>query len=145
MRSKYIISAAKTDIELNGLIYEKVDNFKYLGALVTSQNETETDIKDKIAMDNRCFRAFNKVLGTRYLSKNVKIRTYKTAIRPIILHGSETWTIIGKMASTLMTWERKILRKIYGPRCEQGVWRIRSNLEIQNMYKSPDIVIEIKV
>jgi hypothetical protein len=44
-----------------------------------------------------------------------------------------------------MTWERKILRKIYGPKCGQGVWRIRSNLEIQNMYKSPDIVTEIKV
>jgi hypothetical protein len=43
-----------------------------------------------------------------------------------------------------MTWERKILRKIYGPKSEQGVWR-RSNLEIQNMYKSPDIVTEIKV
>jgi hypothetical protein len=49
------------------------------------------------------------------------------------------------MASSLMTWERKILRKIYGPKSDQGVWRIRSNLEIQNMYKSPDIVTEIKV
>jgi hypothetical protein len=49
------------------------------------------------------------------------------------------------MAYTLMTWERKILRKIYGPKCEQGIWRIRSNLEIQNMFKSPDIVTEIKV
>jgi hypothetical protein len=49
------------------------------------------------------------------------------------------------MASTLMTCERKILRKIYGPKCEQGEWRIRSNLQIQNMYKSPDIVTEIKV
>jgi hypothetical protein len=44
-----------------------------------------------------------------------------------------------------MTWERKILRKIYRPKCEQGVWRIRSNLEIQSMCKSPDIVMEIKV
>jgi hypothetical protein len=44
-----------------------------------------------------------------------------------------------------MTWERKILRKIYGPKSEQGVWRIISNLEIHNMYKSPDIVAEIKV
>jgi hypothetical protein len=111
MRSNDIINAAKTDIELNGQIYERVDNFKYLAALVTPQNDTETDIKDKIAMGNR-FRAFNKVLGTRYVSKNVKIRTYKTVIRPIILYGSETWTITGKMASTLMTWERKILRKI---------------------------------
>jgi hypothetical protein len=75
----------------------------------------------------------------------VKIRTYKTVIRPIILYGSETWTVTGKMASTLMTWERKVLRKIYGPKCEQGVWRIRSNLEIQNVYKSSDIVTEIKV
>jgi hypothetical protein len=44
-----------------------------------------------------------------------------------------------------MTWERKILRKIYGPESEQGVWRIRSNLQIKNMCKSPDIVREIKV
>jgi transcription termination factor 2 len=44
-----------------------------------------------------------------------------------------------------MTWERKILRKIYGPKSEQGVLRIRSNVEIQNMYKLPDIVTEVKV
>jgi hypothetical protein len=75
----------------------------------------------------------------------MKVRTYKTIIRPVILYGNETWTITGKMASTLMILERKILRKIYGPKSEQGIWRIRSNLEIQNMYKSPDIVTEIKV
>jgi hypothetical protein len=49
------------------------------------------------------------------------------------------------MASSLMTWERKILQKIYGPKCEQGVWRIRTNLELQNVYRSPDVVTEIKV
>jgi hypothetical protein len=49
------------------------------------------------------------------------------------------------MASSLMTWEGKILRKIYGPKCEQGVWRMRTNLELQNMYRSPDIVTETKV
>jgi hypothetical protein len=38
-----------------------------------------------------------------------------------------------------------ILRKIYTPKCEQGVWRVRSNLELQNAYKSPGIVTEIKI
>jgi hypothetical protein len=75
----------------------------------------------------------------------VKIRTYKTVIRPIIVYSSETWTVTGKMASTLMTLEREILRKIYGPKYEQGVWRIRSNLEIQKLYKSLNIVTKIKV
>jgi hypothetical protein len=132
-------------IKLNGRIYEIFDNFKYVGALARSQNKTETDIKDKIAAGKRCFPAFNKMLGTRHLSKNMKIRTFKTIIRPIIFYGSETWTITGKMVSTLMTLEIKILREICGPKSEQGVWRIRSNIEIQNMYKSPYIVREIKV
>jgi hypothetical protein len=44
-----------------------------------------------------------------------------------------------------MAWERKILRKIYGPKCEQGVWRIRTKLEFQNVYRSPYIATEIKV
>jgi hypothetical protein len=72
----------------------------------------ETDIKDKIAMGIRCFGTFNKMLGTRYLSKNMKIRTNKTIVRPVILCGSETWTIMGKMASTLMSSEKKILKKV---------------------------------
>jgi hypothetical protein len=44
MRSKDIINVASMRIELNGQIYEMVGNFKCLGTLVTSQNETETDI-----------------------------------------------------------------------------------------------------
>jgi hypothetical protein len=43
MRSKEIIGAANVDIKLNGQIYERVDNFKYVGALVTSHNETDLD------------------------------------------------------------------------------------------------------
>jgi hypothetical protein len=58
----------------------------------------------------------------------MKVRTYKTIIRPVTLYDSETWTTTGKMESTLMTWERKILRKIYGSECEKGVWKTRSNL-----------------
>jgi hypothetical protein len=49
------------------------------------------------------------------------------------------------MVSILMTSERKFLRKIYGPKCEKGVWRIRSNLEVQIARQSPDIVTEIKI
>jgi hypothetical protein len=66
---------------------------------LTTYLGNSTDIKYKIAAGSRCFRAFNKMPGTRYLSKNMKIRTYKTIIRPIILYGSETWTINGKMNS----------------------------------------------
>jgi hypothetical protein len=60
MRSKETIGACNIDIQLNGRFYARVDNFKYLGALVTSQNETETDIKDKISAGNRCFEPLTR-------------------------------------------------------------------------------------
>jgi hypothetical protein len=49
------------------------------------------------------------------------------------------------MESTLITWERKIFRKIRGPTCENGFWSIKINQEICNEFKSPDIVTVIKV
>jgi hypothetical protein len=45
----------------------------------------------------------------------------------------------------LMTWERKILRKIYGPTKENGRWRIKMNEELMTKYKTPDIVSIIKI
>jgi hypothetical protein len=44
-----------------------------------------------------------------------------------------------------MTWERKILRKIYGPTKENGQWRIKTNLELMTKYKSQNIVTVIKI
>jgi hypothetical protein len=50
-----------------------------------------------------------------------------------------------KMGRALMTWERKILRIIYGPTYENGHWRIKINLEMYSNCKSPDILTVIKV
>jgi ubiquitin-protein ligase len=49
------------------------------------------------------------------------------------------------MERDLMTWERKILRKIYGTTYENGYWRIEMNQEIYNKFKPPNILIAIKV
>ena len=44
-----------------------------------------------------------------------------------------------------MTWERKILRKIYGPTKENGQWRVKTNLELMAKYKSQDTVTVTKI
>jgi hypothetical protein len=40
----------------------------------------------------------------------------------------------------LNTWEMEILRTIYGPVVEQGIWTIRTNQELQVLCKDLDIV-----
>ena len=44
----------------------------------------------------------------------------------------------------LNTWERKVLRKIYGAVQDKDGWRTRTNEEIYALYEDPTIVAEIK-
>jgi hypothetical protein len=50
---------------------------------------------------------------------------YKTLILPVALYASETWPLTKNNEIALNTFERKILRKIYGPIQENGTWRKR--------------------
>jgi hypothetical protein len=56
------------------------------------------------------------------MSRHAKLLIYKTIIRPVGTHASETAVNI---------WEREIMRKIYGPINEGEQWRIRTNAELQ--------------
>uniref|UniRef100_A0A8D8W071 Endonuclease-reverse transcriptase n=2 Tax=Cacopsylla melanoneura TaxID=428564 RepID=A0A8D8W071_9HEMI len=49
-----------------------------------------------------------------------------------------------RYVSELRTFENKILRKIYGPVCERGIWRIRKNKEIRDLFNEPDIIANIR-
>jgi hypothetical protein len=44
----------------------------------------------------------------------------------------------------LGTWERKILRRVYGPVVEQGMWKIRTNQELRELCKNLDIITDIE-
>ena len=41
-------------------------------------------------------------------------------------------------------WERKVLRRIFGPVNENDNWRIRTNKELHNLYQDIDLVTLIK-
>jgi len=97
--------------------------------MITSLNDIETEIKSKIAVGNKCYYALGTILKRRSISQSIKIYLYKTIIRPVVTYGAETWTLTSKMEKMLMTWERKILRNIYGPTKENGQWRIKTNEE----------------
>jgi hypothetical protein len=48
------------------------------------------------------------------------------------------------MDEGLRVWARKILRKVYSPKRDTNGWRIRTNKELQDQYRSGDIVTSIK-
>jgi hypothetical protein len=70
------------------------------------------------------------------------MKIYKMAIRPVVT--SETWTLTAKDENNLRIFERQILRKIFGSVNIDSVWRIRNNMEIDNLIEGADIVRFIK-
>jgi hypothetical protein len=78
------------------------------------------------------------------VSRNTKKRIYRSITRPVVKYGAETWCLAANDRNSLEVWKRKVLRKIYGPVCENGEWRIRTNTELMELYEDLDIVTEVK-
>ena len=85
-------------------------------------------------------------LSSRLLSKNLKIKIYRTVILPVVLYGCETWSLTLREERKLMLFENRVLRRIFGPRRDEvtGEWRRLQNEELNDLYSSPNIVRVIK-
>jgi hypothetical protein len=85
-------------------------------------------------------------LSSRLLSRNVKVKTYKTIILPVVLYGCETWSLTLREEHGLSVFENRVLRRILGPKRDEvtGEWRKLHNEELHNLYSSPDIIRQVK-
>ncbi|KAJ4431742.1 hypothetical protein ANN_20345 [Periplaneta americana] len=131
------------NIKIGNLSFEK---FKYLGATVTNINDTLEEMKHRINMGNACYYSVEKLLSSNLLSKNLKVRIYKTVILPVVLYGCETWTLTLREEQRLRVFENTVLRKIFGAKRDEvtGEWRKLHNTELHALYSSPDIIRNIK-
>jgi hypothetical protein len=78
------------DIKIAKRSYETVSLFKYLGMTVTNQNLIQEEINRILNSSNACYHSVQNLLSSHLLSKNLKIRIYKTIILPVVLYGCET-------------------------------------------------------
>jgi len=63
---------------------------------------------------------------------------------PVVSYGAEAWTVTKKDEQALLVFERKIFRRIYGPKYENRAWKSRTNRELEEMSKGENIVKWIK-
>jgi hypothetical protein len=58
-------------------------------------------------------------VSSRLLSRNVKVKLYKTIILPVVLYGCETWSLTLREENRLRVFENRVLRRISGPKREE--------------------------
>jgi len=100
---------------INNHVFEIMDEFKYLGSTVNNSNNINNEIRYQIMLGNKYYFSLRNLLKSKNISRVAKCKLYKTVIRPVVTYGAETWAINKSDERTLMTFERKIVRKTFGP------------------------------
>jgi hypothetical protein len=77
----------------------------------------QEEIQRRFNFENVFYHSVQRLLSSRLLSKNVKIRIYKTIILPVVLYGCETWPLT-------IREEHRVLRRTFGPKRDEvtGGW-----------------------
>jgi hypothetical protein len=118
-------------VTINGGTYEGVAEFIYLGTLISNDTSVEKEIQGHILAGNITYFAAISLFWSRLLSRATKIMLYKTLIRPVVSYGAEVWTLTKKEEKALLIFKRKIFRRIYGPKYENGEWESWTNRELE--------------
>jgi hypothetical protein len=96
-----------------------VAKLKYLGTILTYQNCNQEEIKRRLNSGNASYHSVQSLLSSRLLSRNVKVKIYKTIILPVVLYGCVTWSLILKEEHRLRVFENRVLRRIFGPKRDE--------------------------
>ena len=143
-KSKYLKCTKKDirteNLNINNLHIEHVQQYKYLGSIINDKNSIEEEIKERIALGIKAYYANEKFLKSRLVTKYSKLKLYRTVIRPILTYVSETWVLKETIIQKLLDFERKILRRIFGPTKENQIWRLKTNEELDKLIKHKNIV-----
>jgi hypothetical protein len=104
------------DIIIANRSFENVSQFIYLGTRVINQNLISEKIKRRLNSGNACYHSVQNLLSSRLLSKNVKIRIWRTIILHVVLYGCEAWSLTLREEHRLRVFENRVLRRIFGPK-----------------------------
>ena len=92
----------------------QVAHYKYLGANINNRNIQEVEINERIAKYNRNVAILYPLLRDMFVPRECKVTIFNTILKPVIMYGSEAWSLTTKTESKLQAAEMRVLRLIRG-------------------------------
>jgi hypothetical protein len=102
-------------------------------------------MNSRLKSGNACYDAVQNVSPSSFLSKDLKMKTHRTIIMPV-LYGCETWSLTLREKRILRVFDNRASRRIFGPNRDKITreWRKLHNEELNKLYFFPNIVRVIK-
>lgn len=96
---------------------------------ISKSDDIKAEIEEVISATLHC--------GIRGLQEQMKIRIYKTFIRPLVLYGPEICNMTKQPREGKQCGGGKILRKMYIAVVEENeLLRVRTNQELNHLYNN---------
>ena len=108
-------SADRAPIQVGDSEVECVDEFTYLGSIISSNGLTDAEVDRRIANASKAFGALRPaVFNDRNLIMNTKRQVYQTCVLSVLLYGSECWTLLRRHLNRLNAFHHHCIRSILG-------------------------------
>jgi hypothetical protein len=109
---------------------------------LTNQILIQEEFKRRLTLGNTCYHSVQNILFSRLLSKNIKIRIYKSISLPVVLYGCETWSLTLREEHRPRVFENRVLKRIFGLKKDEVMrdWIKLDNEELHNLYSSPNTI-----
>ena len=98
---------------------------------LTNQNSIQEEIKNRLNSRNACYHSVQNLLFSSLLSKNIKIKIYRTVILSFVFCGCETWSLTLREECRVGMFKNRVLRRIMGLMGRSNMeWRKLHNEEL---------------
>jgi len=75
----------------------------------------QEEIKSRLKSGNACYHLVQNPMSSSLLSKNLKIKIYRTIILPVVLYSCKTLSLKYREERRLRVFENRVLKRIFGP------------------------------
>ena len=93
---------------------EEVEEFTYLGSIVSTTGGTEQDVEARLGKARSTFRSMDKLWKSKIIGRTTKVRIFNSNVKAILLYASESWTVTQRTIDRSQVFVNKCLRKIMG-------------------------------
>jgi hypothetical protein len=121
-------------VKLGTYNFEIVKDYTYLDTLQTNKNLLRPDVEKGIMNANRAYYAILPLVKSQSILRAEKINIYKTSITLVATYGAESWMLNKGIAKCLATFERKVLKRIFGGRKVNGSWTKPYNKQLMQLF-----------
>ena len=102
----------ETALSVNGIPLENVDHFKYLGRIVTSDDDDALTVRSNIHKARARWSRVSRVLARDGANPKVSAMFYKTIAQSVLLFSSETWVGNSAILGSLEGFHHYVARRL---------------------------------